>query len=125
MKLLIVDDEKDALDGMEFYFSARGHEVFTAQGGHEALALIKVCKPTLMLLDLKMKGLSGFQIMERVRDLAPELTTIVVTGMSQDDLDAECSRLGAIRVLRKPIRVEDLEEIVQWMSNQREESPHA
>ena len=117
MRLLIVDDEKDALEGMELYFSGRGHEVFTAQGGHEALALIRACKPDLMLLDLKMKGLSGFQIMEQVKPLSLGVTTVVITGIDQDGLDEECFRLGAARVLRKPIRVDDLEEIVQWMAS--------
>ena len=117
MKLLIVDDEKDALEGMELYFSTQGHEVLTAQGGHEALALIRACKPDLMLLDLKMKGLSGFQIMEQVKTLSPGLATIVVTGISQDNLDVECERLGAAKVLRKPIRVEDLEEVLRWITS--------
>lgn len=113
MKILIVDDEADAVLGMEFYFTSRGHEVLTAQGGHEALALIKACKPQVMLLDLKMKGLSGFEIMERVRGLSTDLITIVVTGMSQDDLDTECQRLGATKVIRKPVKVEELEELIQ------------
>ena len=113
MKLLIVDDEKEALEGMELYFSLQGHEVLTAQGGHEALALIKACKPQLMLLDLKMKGLSGFDIMKQVRELDPNLKTVVVTGMSEDNLEAECHRLGATKVIHKPVRVEDLEEVIE------------
>lgn len=113
MKLLIVDDEVDALTGMELYFSAKGHEVLTARGGYEALALVKACKPQVMLLDLKMKGLSGFEIMEQVRQLQPDLATIVVTGMSQDDLEEECRRRGAVKVLHKPIKLEDLEATLQ------------
>ena len=69
MKLLLVDDESEALEGMEYYFTGRGHEVLIAHGGYEALALIKACKPQLMLLDLKMKGLSGFEIMREVRKI--------------------------------------------------------
>ena len=113
MKLLIVDDEVEALEGMEFYFSAHGHEVLIAQGGAEALALIKAHKPQLMLLDLKMKGLSGFDVLKQVPGLDPKLITVIVTGMDQEDLDEECRRLGAWKVIRKPVRVEDLEEIVE------------
>ena len=116
MKLLIVDDEADALEGMEFYFSARGHEVLTAKGGHEALALIKACKPELMLLDLKMRGLSGFEIMEKAREMMPGLTTVVVTGISQENLEADCLRLGAVKVLHKPVKVEDLDEVVRALN---------
>jgi DNA-binding response OmpR family regulator len=119
MKLLIVDDEVDALAGMELYFSAKGHEVLTAQGGHEALALVKACKPQLMLLDLKMKGLSGFEIMEKVREIQPGLTTIVITGISQENLEEDCRRLGASRVVHKPVKLEELDEIVRNLSNGR------
>lgn len=119
MKLIIVDDEVDALTGMELYFSAKGYEVLTAQGGHEALALVKACKPQVMLLDLKMKGLSGFEIMKKVRELDPSVMTIVVTGMSQDNLEEECERLGAVKVLHKPIRLEDLDAILKSLPNGR------
>ena len=115
MKLLLVDDEAEALEGMEYYFTGRGHEVLIARGGYEALALIKACKPHLMLLDLKMKGLSGFDILKQVRDLDPNLKTVVVTGMSEDNLEGECRRLGAFRVIHKPVRVEDLEEAIEEM----------
>lgn len=117
MKLLLVDDESEALEGMEYYFTGRGHEVLTARGGYEALALIKACKPQLMLLDLKMKGLSGFDIMKQVRELYPELKTVVVTGLSEDHLEAECLRLGALKVVHKPVRVEDLEEAIRMIKD--------
>lgn len=112
MKLLIVDDEAEAVEGIGFYFSARGHEVLTARGGHEALALIKSSKPQLMLLDLKMGELSGLDVLKQVPALAPDLITVVVTGVSEDEMEAECRRLGAFKVIHKPVSVEDLEEIV-------------
>jgi len=117
MKLLLVDDESEALEGMEYYFTGRGHEVLIARGGYEALALIKACKPQLMLLDLKMKGLSGFDILKQVRELHVDLKTVVVTGMSEDNLEQECLRLGAFKVIHKPVRVEDLEEAIQAVKN--------
>ncbi|MBI3333633.1 MAG: response regulator [Candidatus Omnitrophica bacterium] len=114
MKLLIVDDEVEVVEGMAFYFTLRGHEVLTAQGGDEALALVKARRPQLMLLDLKMKGLSGFDIMEEVRGACPEMTTVVITGVSQENLEQECRRLGAARVIQKPVKVDELERIIEW-----------
>jgi len=116
MKLLIVDDEKDALEGMELYFSTQGHEVLTAQGGHEALALIRACKPDLMLLDLKMKGTSGFEVMEKAREIVPSMTIVVITGLNEDNVEAECRRLGAARVLHKPIKLSDLDALLHRSS---------
>lgn len=116
MKLLIVDDEVEALEGMQLYFSHRGHEVFIAQEGLEALNLAKAGKPDLMLLDLKMKEISGFEVMEKVRKFSPFLTIVVITGLSQDDVEAECKRLGAAKVLHKPLKVDDLDELIEWAS---------
>lgn len=114
MRLLIVDDEVEALEGISFYFSARNHEVFSAQEGREALERVESCRPQLMLLDLKMKGISGFEIMKEARKIMPELTIVVITGVSQENLEEECRRLGAARVIYKPVKVGDLDGIVEW-----------
>jgi len=116
MRLLIVEDELDALEGMELYFASRGHEVYTAPGGVEALALIKATQPDLMLLDLKMKGTSGFEVMEKAREIVPSMTIVVITGLNEDNVEAECRRLGAARVLHKPIKLSDLDALLHRSS---------
>lgn len=112
MKLLIVDDELDALEGTKFFFETRGIEVLTAQGGHEALALVRACRPRVILLDIKMKGMSGTEVLRQAKAMDPAIGVIMVTGLSDDGLEDECRALGAAQFLHKPIRVEDLEQVV-------------
>lgn len=111
--LMIVDDEQEALEGAQFFFEAQGIKVLTAQGGHEALALMKVCRPQIIMLDIKMKGMSGTEILRKVKEMAPEVSVVMVTGLSEEGLEEECRALGAAQFLQKPVRVEQLQQIVQ------------
>ncbi|MBI4226817.1 MAG: response regulator [Candidatus Omnitrophica bacterium] len=113
MKILIVDDEIEVLEGAQFYFEAQGIEVLTARGGHEALALVRACKPHLVMLDIKMKGMSGTEILRHTKAMHPEMPVIMVTGLSEEGLEEECHSLGASQVLHKPVRLSELQGIVQ------------
>lgn len=112
MKILIVDDELEVLEGMQFFFEAQGIEVLTARGGHEALALVRACKPRLIMLDIKMKGMSGLEILRQAKAMQADVSVVMVTGLSEEGLDEECLALGAAQVLHKPVRVAELQEIV-------------
>lgn len=115
MKLLIVDDEQEALDGMQGFFEAQGVKVMTAQGGHEAMALVRECQPKLIMLDIKMRGMDGREILRRAKAHDPGVAVIMVTGLSEDGLEEECLALGASHVLHKPVRIDQLQEIVQTL----------
>ncbi len=116
LKLLIVDDELDALEGVRFFFEARGVEVLTAQGGHEALALIKACHPQVIMLDIKMKGMSGMEILQKAKALDPSVAVVMITGLSEDGLEETCRALGAMAFLAKPVRVEELEHVIETLN---------
>lgn len=115
MKILIVDDEIEVLEGAQFYFEAQGIEVLTAKGGHEAMALFRACKPHLVMLDIKMKGMSGTEILRQTKALQAEVPVVMVTGLSEEGLEEECLALGAAQVLHKPVRVAELQEIVRTL----------
>ena len=115
MKLLIVDDEQEVLEGMRFFFEAQGVHVMTAQGGHEALALVRECRPKLIMLDIKMRGMDGLEILRRVKEFDPGITVVMVTGLSDDGLEEACVSLGATQVLHKPVRIEELQEIIDTL----------
>lgn len=112
-KILIVDDEIEVLEGAQFFFEAQGIEVLTARGGHEALALVKACHPQLIMLDIKMQGMSGTEILRHAKQMNPDVPVIMVTGLSEDGLEEECASLGAAQVLHKPVRIAELQGIVQ------------
>ncbi len=112
LRVMIVDDEVEVLDGTRFFFEAQGIEVLTAQGGHEALALLKACRPRVVMLDIKMKGMLGTEILKQVKDIDPDIAVVMVTGLGDEGLEEECMALGASQFLRKPVRVEELQQVV-------------
>ncbi len=116
LKLLIVDDELDALEGVRFFFESRGVEVLTAQGGLEALALVKACHPQVIMLDIKMKGMSGIEILQKAKELDPSVAVVMITGLSEDGLEEACQSLGATAFLEKPVRVEQLEQVIHTLN---------
>ena len=115
MKILIVDDELEVLEGAQFFFQAQGIEVLTARGGHEAMALFRTCKPHLVMLDIKMKGMSGTEILRQTKAMHADIPVVMVTGLSEEGLEEECLALGAAKVLHKPVRVSELQAIVQGL----------
>lgn len=91
-RILIVDDEAAILFTMEAMLQRRGHSVTAAASGEEALQLIAQSSFDLLLLDLKMPGMSGLDVAYRAREIQPEVSILFLTGSSPiegavDDLD--------------------------------------
>lgn len=82
-RILVVDDESTIRLTLEMLLRRRGYAVTSASNGVEALALIEQHPFDLLLLDLKMPGLSGIDIAQRARALHPEVGVLILTGSSQ------------------------------------------
>ncbi len=110
--VLVVDDDKDTLSMMRVALRARGLGVRTTTRGERALRLARELKPDLMLLDLKLPDIDGYQILEQLRMDAKtaDIPVIVITGCLLDVKGgaSELAALGAMRFLTKPFSVEDL-----------------
>ena len=115
-KLLIVDDEEKICRMLAQYFSLKGYEVRAVRGGEEALVLAAVFQPDVVLLDLLMPGLNGWETLDRLRAV-PELadTPVVILtakGSPYDRLVGEnVARVSAY--LSKPFRIDELREVIQ------------
>jgi DNA-binding response OmpR family regulator len=70
-KILIVDDEPDLTSAFGRYFERTGHDVLRAATGEEAIAVVEAEHPALMLLDLKLPDMTGFEVLERTREHRP------------------------------------------------------
>jgi DNA-binding response OmpR family regulator len=101
-RMLIVDDEQDICDCLEQFFSARGFSVVTAFSGEEALDRLARGDIDVLLLDILLPGLSGMEVLRRVKDLHPRVRVIMVTCLDQTDLRAEAHRYGAAAYITKP-----------------------
>ena len=113
MKLLIVDDEVEICDFLKSFFEERDYQVKTASSGQEALTLVEQFKPQVVLLDIKMPGMDGIQVLEKMKPKFPRTKIIMVTAIETRDKIEECLRLGADNYITKPLSLEYLENDVR------------
>ena len=101
-KLLVVDDEEEILQILQEYLTAKGYRVSTARDGAQALEEIERDRPSLVLLDVRLPGMSGVELLEKIRSLEPEVGVIMLTGNDDVELAKRTLKLGAFDYVRKP-----------------------
>jgi len=113
IKLLIVDDEVKFLDSIAKRLELRDFDVIKATNGQDALEIAGKEQFDLVLLDLKMPGLNGKQVLEILKREHKFLEVIILTGHGSLDSAVECTRIGAFDYLPKPYEFENLLEKIQ------------
>jgi DNA-binding NtrC family response regulator len=113
IKLLIVDDEIKFLDSIAKRLELRGFEVTKATRGEEAVEAARTDKFDLALLDLKMPGMDGREVLEILKNEHKYLEVIILTGHGSVDSAVECTKLGAFSYLPKPYELENLLELLR------------
>jgi DNA-binding response OmpR family regulator len=113
VKVLFVDDEEDFVRTLAERMEMRELGGGVAFSGQEALDLIEEDRPDVMVLDLRMPGLDGLEVLRRVKKGYPDLEVIILTGHGSDQDEAEARRLGAFEYLRKPVELEVLMDTVR------------
>src|SRR5438105_15710971 len=106
--ILVVDDEKNYLWMLGELFQNDGHEVLTCEKGSEALALLRDGQVDLLLTDLRMAEMDGMALLARAREIAPAVSTIIMTAYGTIERAVEAMRLGAYHFILKPVNNADL-----------------
>ena len=107
-KVLVIDDEEVVLDSCTQVLASGDCQVTTAMNGTQGLKLVEEMQPDLIFLDLKMPGLSGFEVLEKIRSQQPHLVVIVITGYATVSSAIEAMKRGAFDFLPKPFTPEEL-----------------
>ena len=113
IKLLIVDDEIKFLDSIAKRLEMRGFYVKKATNGQEAINAARDNKYHLALLDFKMPGMNGRQVLEVFKKEHKFLEVIILTGHGSLDSSVDCTKLGAFNYLPKPYEFEKLLEVLK------------
>ena len=111
--ILIVDDEKNTRDGLKKFLEARDFDVSAADGGEEALRQMEKEKPDIILADLRMPGMDGMVLLEKVKLKYPEISVIVLTAYGTVDNAVKAMKAGAFYYLTKPVNLEELEFLIK------------
>jgi len=113
IRLLLVDDEERFLNTLARRLSLREFEVATVTSGAEALALAGEREFDLALVDLKMPGMPGDELLERLREDHPFIEVIILTGHGSVDSAVNCTRAGSYGYLQKPCETDELLEVLR------------
>ena len=106
--ILIADDEKNIRSGLELAFEDEGYTTLGASDGKEALELINKNSVDLVITDLRMPGMDGYELIKRVASAYPTIPVIVLTGHGTIETAVETMRDGAIDFFTKPVDIDKL-----------------
>jgi signal transduction histidine kinase/ActR/RegA family two-component response regulator len=107
-RVLVVDDNADAGQALQELLRASGHEVRRVRDGRSALRTVREYEPDVVLLDLAMPHMDGYEVARRIRASHPRVRLIAVTGYSQPQHQQRATEAGISELLVKPVRMEAL-----------------
>lgn len=108
-KILLVDDEEGIRKVLGISLADRGHQVFTAESGEEALSIFRKMQPEIVLTDIKMPGMDGIELLQEIKYERPDTEVIMITGHGDMDLAIRSLKLEAIDFITKPINEDTLD----------------
>ncbi len=108
IRILLVDDEEEFVKALAERLSLRDLSSQTAFSGEQAMKFVGNSAPHIMVLDLKMPGIDGMQVLRLVKKRYPDIQVIILTGHGNDLDEAEARSIGIFDYLRKPVDVEVL-----------------
>ncbi|MBI5559278.1 MAG: response regulator [Deltaproteobacteria bacterium] len=108
MKVLLVDDEEAFVETLSERLGMRDMKSDTVFGGEQALEFVDDNEPDVMVLDLKMPGIDGLEVLRRIKKRYPHMQVIILTGHGTEKDAEEAKRLGVFDYLHKPADIEIL-----------------
>ena len=123
-KILIVDDELIMRESLAGWLERDGHEIDTAASGEEALEKLKGTRFDILLVDIKMEGISGLEVLKHVKENDPEVSVVMITAYGSISTAIDAMKNGAYDYLLKPFEPDELgmlvEKIIRHQAQARE-----
>jgi len=118
IKLLIVDDQYGIRLLLHEIFKKEGYEVFQAANGFQAIDIVIKDCPDLVILDMKIPGMDGVEILKRIKEINKEIKVILMTAYGELDIIEEAKKLGALRYFPKPFDIDEIKKVVREHTSQ-------
>jgi DNA-binding NtrC family response regulator len=113
IKILLVDDEDDFVKSLSERMQMRDLDTDVALNGEQALEILDEDVPDVMVLDFKMPGIDGIEVLKRVRKSYPDVQVIMLTAHGSEKNEQEARRLGVFEYLHKPTGINKLVETIK------------
>lgn len=119
MSIMIVDDEMIVRESFLHWFKKMGHVVETAASGFEALEKLEKFPFELLFVDIKMPGMNGIELLERIKNEYPDTIVVIITAYGSIETAVKAMKLGASDYLLKPFKPDQLSLVMQKIAHQR------
>src|SRR5438105_5409768 len=120
LRILFADDEKSLQEFMRSELPRLGHEVTVCPDGKAAVKALEKSTFDAAILDLRMPGLTGIEVLEQLKQMAPDTEAILMTGHASMETAIEAVRLGAFDYLTKPCKLSEIEAILRKITEKRD-----
>ena len=117
--ILVVDDQFGDRETLKVILKDKGYRVATAQNGVEAIKMVKSRHYDIIFLDVRLPGIDGVETFERVKEIDPEATVIMMTGYTEEDLLEKAVSEGAYTCIYKPFDMEKVVGLVERISREK------
>jgi DNA-binding response OmpR family regulator len=115
VRIMIIEDDEEMRSLMKDFFEEEGFETDSVSNGVDALRMLSKDHFDLVITDIRMPGLTGLDILPRIRSLKPETPIIVMTAYGSDDVRRRSLERGATTYLEKPIHLSKLRTVIREM----------
>ncbi|WAA12198.1 response regulator [Fervidibacillus halotolerans] len=112
-KILIVDDQFGIRILLNELFQKEGYETFQASNGAKAIEYVKNNRPNLVLLDIKIPGMDGIDILKKLKEIDANIKVIMMTAYGELDMIQEAMELGALSYFTKPFDIDEIKDTVK------------
>src|SRR6516162_4550472 len=113
LRILFVDDERPLQELMRSELPRLGHEVTVCPDGRAALKVLEKSTFDAAILDLRMPGMSGIEVLEHLKKVCPDTEAVVMTGHASMETAIEAVRLGAFDYVTKPCKLVEIEAVLR------------
>src|SRR6516225_11508104 len=120
LRVLFVDDEKSLQEFMRSELPRLGHEVTVCPDGRTALKTLEKSSFDVAILDLRMPGMTGIELLEQLKQSTPDTEAIVMTGHASMETAIDAMRLGAFDYITKPCKLAEIEAVLHKVADKRE-----
>jgi len=120
VNIVLIDDEPIIHQALGPFLSRAGHQVHHAADGNEGIALASECKPDLIISDIRMPGMDGLELLEKLRMRIPTTPVALITGHGDITTAITALDKGAFAYLHKPVKLDELMAIIERIENRQQ-----
>lgn len=112
MRVLVVDDELFICELLDEYLTLHGYQVNTATCGLDAISQFRENRPHIILMDIRMPGMSGVELLGMIKQMDPSIKVIMLSAFGDEDIVRDAMKMGADHFIQKPMKLRHIMEIL-------------